>query len=263
MEHLENGVRVQTRPDRAQDRRFVIALPEPNVSLNQDQEWCVVRIDDQWREIRFHDYGEVYDIEGLYEHLFYTTLGCNSPEVIVGLLRRQMKASGADPGELRVLDLGAGNGMVGEVLQGIGVRTIVGVDIVSQAAHAVERDRPGIYDDYLIADMTQLTEEEHSTLQSYRFNGLTCVAALGFGDIPTEAFRNSFNLVEDGGWIAFNIRDRFLEDREPSGFSRLIQTMIERGTLEIVAQEKYIHRHATDGTPLDYFAVVARKRGDA
>jgi len=262
MDDRFNGDETRTGAVDVGTRPFVIALPEPGIALGQDQEWCLVRLEDEWREVRFHDYAEVYEIEGLYEHIFYKTLGCNSPEVIVGLLYKHMNKPGSKTEPLRVLDLGAGNGMVGERLREIGAECIVGVDIVQEAAVAAERDRPHVYDGYLIADMTDLSPEEERELRDYRFNCLTCVAALGFGDIPSDAFLNSFRLLSDGGWIAFNIKDRFLQDREPSGFSKLISSMIESGTLEIVAEEKYVHRRSTSGKPLEYVAIVGRKRAE-
>ena len=42
------------------------------------------------------------------------------------------------------------------------------------------------------------------------------VAALGYGDIPPQAFAEAFNLISDHGWVAFNIKDRFLQE-EKSG----------------------------------------------
>ena len=240
--------------------RFRIALPAPGETLAQDEEWCVVRVGDHWREIRFHDYADVYEIRGLYEQLFYETLGCQSPAVITGLLKRRMTEAGENPEALRVLDLGAGNGMVGERLRTIGAKQVVGIDIVPEAARAAERDRPGVYDDYLVADMTDLDPDQYARMRQRRFNGLTCVAALGFGDVPTEVFQEAFDLVEDGGWVAFNIRDRFLEERERSGFCRLIGELTESGTLDAVTSEAYVHRRSTDGTPLSYVAMLGRKR---
>ena len=60
--------------------------------------------------------------------------------------------------------------------------------------------------------MTQLSPEQRRDLMRHDFDLMTCVAALGFGDIPPLAFAEAFNLVGSPGWIAFNIRDRFLEE---------------------------------------------------
>ena len=165
------------------------------------------------RRIRFHDYHEIFKIPGLYEQLFYEELKCDSPRTIAGLIGEQVDNDTA--ADLRVLDVGAGNGMVGEELDRMGAKHIVGVDIIEEAAEAAERDRPGIYDDYFVVDLTDIPADDQRALEEHRFNCLTTVAALGFGDIPPEAFAAAYNLVEDGGLIAFNIKERFVDRRRP------------------------------------------------
>jgi SAM-dependent methyltransferase len=229
----------------------------------QDHEWCNVTLGEETRRIRFHDYHEIYRIPGLYETLFYEMLECSSPGMVRSLLEQEMRAQDADPAELKVLDLGAGNGMVGEQLAEMGVREVVGIDLIEEAAAATERDRPGIYDDYVVADLTDLTGEERERLEAHDFNGLVTVAALGFGDIPPRAFAEAFNLVEDGGWVAFNIKANFLDDgADATGFSRLIARLLERGIAEECVQKTYRHRLSTSGNPLTYVALVTRKRSD-
>jgi hypothetical protein len=44
-----------------------IALPPADLLLTQDEEWCVVRLNGEWREIRLHDYDELFSVPGLYE----------------------------------------------------------------------------------------------------------------------------------------------------------------------------------------------------
>ena len=96
--------------------------------------------------------------------------------------------------ELRVLDLGAGNGMMGEVLKRNGVARLVGADIIPEARDAAYRDRPTVYDDYYVADLMNLDADTLEQLREWRFDCLTCVAALGFGDIPPRAFFNAMKL---------------------------------------------------------------------
>lgn len=247
------------RERRLDPGRLRIALPERGLALEQDSEWCLIKKDGRWEEVRFHDYGDLYRVPGLYERIFYKILKCDSPATIRRQLETTMRRSGADPKNLRVLDVGAGNGMVGEELVKMGIESVVGVDIIETAVRALDRDRPGLYDAYFVADLTRLSEEDRACLSGYRFNGLTCVAALGFGDIPPEAFATAFNFVENGGWIAFNIKDLFLSGKDSTGFSRLIRAMIDNGTLEIHARHRYRHRLATNGDPLFYMAVVGRK----
>jgi len=239
-----------------------IALPETSRVLAQDEEWCVARIDGEWRELRFHDYGRIYEVEGLYERVFYDVLKCTSPGMVRGLLEEELRDAGAAPEELRVLDLGAGNGIMGEELADLGVQVTVGVDILPEAAEAAERDRPGVYCDYHVLDMAGLASRERAALQDYEFNCLTCVAALGFGDIPPDAFAQAFQLVELDGWVAFNIKEDFLDGVDGTGFSRLIERTTEEGALEVLSERRYRHRIAVNGDPLQYVAIVGAKRGE-
>jgi predicted TPR repeat methyltransferase len=239
-----------------------IALPPPMVSMSQDREWCLVEVDGVWRKIRFHDYDKIYAIPGLYEALFYGVLGCNSPAKVRKVLKRCIDRDGADPGELRVLDLGAGNGMVGEELATMGVRHVVGIDIIKAAAKALRRDHREAYDDYFVLDMTDVLDRDLERLSAFGFNCLTCVAALGFGDIPPAAFANAFNLIEQGGWVAFNIKSDFLDPTDRSGFAGLVQRMIESKVISIRESEEYPHRRATTGEPLPYTVVVGVKHRD-
>jgi SAM-dependent methyltransferase len=239
-----------------------VAFPPPNESLEQDEEWCVVEVDGEWRRVRLHDYNAIYAVPGLYEKVIYETLACRSPEVVCGMLDATMKENEDSIQPLRVLDLGAGNGIVGGLLRQIGAEYVAGVDIVPEAANAVRRDRPGVYDAYHVADITRPDDATAGSLESARFNGLVCVAALGFGDIPPDVFNTAFRYVEPNGWVAFNIKSEFLDASDPCGFAGLIDSMSTSGALKILCQKRYPHRLGTDGTPIHYHAIIARKRGD-
>ena len=244
--------------------RYRIRFPSAADSgLDQDEEWCTVGLPDGGeRRIRFHDYDEIYPHPGLYEQIFYERLACSSPETVVGLLERRLVAQSVDPQTLRVLDLGAGNGMVGDELARIGTGALVGVDIIEEAASAAARDRPGLYDAYVVQDLTALEPAGEARLRARNLTALTCVAALGFGDIPPLAFATAYDLLPVGGWLAFNIRDEFLETGG-SGFARLIRGMRDDGWIELLDTERYVHRlSSVDGEPLHYVAIVARKRSE-
>jgi hypothetical protein len=244
------------------DADLQVALPQSSIALEQDEEWCHVCYESTRRRIRLHDYDSLFAIPGLYEKLVYDLLKCDSPRVVVEVLAEQLGRTSTAGSGLRVLDLGAGNGMVGQELAGIGVEMIVGLDISQAAEDATERDRPGIYERYHVLDLTRLTGVEQERLGRHRFNCLTCVAALGFGDIPIEAFAAAYNLIADGGWIAINIKHDFLQNGDTSGFARLLRSEIAQGGLELRKQRPYRHRLGMDGRPIRYDAMVGIKRRD-
>ena len=249
-------------PSATAEKPFEITFPKGREEdRDQDEEFCEVALHGETRRIRFHDYHELYAIPGLYEQLFYEKLKCDSPHTIATLLDEQLDDDAA--ADLRVLDVGAGNGMVGEELADMGASSLVGVDIIEEAAEATERDRPEVYDDYFIVDLTNPGAQTRRELQGKGFNCLVSVAALGFGDIPPLAFAEAYNFVEDGGYIAFNIKEDFLDRRDDTGFSRLIRRLMDEGALEVRAQHLYQHRLSLAGDPLHYVAMVAVKRGHA
>jgi SAM-dependent methyltransferase len=243
---------------------FELYLPprQTGGGLDQDEEWCEVELEGERRRIRFHDYAAIYNVPGLYEHLFAELLECSSPAVVCDLLGAELDDAGVDAATLRALDFGAGNGMVAEGLADLGVDRIVGIDLLPEARDAALRDRPGLYEDYLAVDICDLHGDERAELEGHGCNLMTCVAALGFGDIPPAAFAEAFNLVASPGWIAFNLRERFLADADPAGFGAFIGRMLDDGVLEERARVSYTHRLSCAGEPLTYLALVARKRRD-
>lgn len=241
--------------------RFDLRFPDVN-GLDQDEEWCEVRLDDRWQRFRFHDYHDIYDVPGLYESLFYRMLRCCSPNKVASLLETVLHDYDVEPQELHALDVGAGNGMVGAALQDRGVGDVVGIDIIKEARTAAHRDRPWVYDDYHVVDLTDMPEPVEKKLRRRKLNCLSTVAALGYGDIPPEAFIKALDLIETPGWLAFNIKEDFLSQRDESGFSALIRELCQDHIIQVQAYQRYRHRLALSGEPLYYVAMVAVKQMD-
>ena len=208
-------------------KRHRIQFPKNESSnLNQDEAYFFLQNSDTQQRIRFHDYSTIYKIPGLYEQVFYDRLKCSSPSKVASILESAVHQSEDNFTELRVLDLGAGNGMMGEELKKRGLSRLIGIDITPQAYEATIRDRPGIYDAYYIEDFADLTLESRENIASWHCNCMISVAALGFGDIPSAAFIEAFNIINTEGWVAFNIKDTFLDKTDETGFSKLVRELI-------------------------------------
>lgn len=287
--------------------RLDIRFPQRGLKdVPQDDEWCELVEGEHVTRIRFHDYAQVFSIPGLYNQLFGgpdSETKCISPQVMAGLLREQLplvlesgdqqelgqqqhRQEGGRP-RLRVLDLGAGNGMMGEeiralaqvyeggaLLAGDSTR-IVGLDILPEARAAAERERPGVYDGYVAADVTEYVkaapgDPAEAVLFARGFNVLTVVSSLAFGDGSVRAFKAAASLVDEGGLLVFNLKEDFISPVGPvhgvegaatngNGFSGLIQNAVDKGHLSVVAKRRYCHRYSVTGEPLYYVAVVAVK----
>lgn len=283
--------------------RLDIRFPQRGLKgVPQDDEWCELVEGEHVTRIRFHDYAQVYSIPGLYNQLFGgpdSETKCISPQVMAGLLREQLplvlqnkrKVSGrrneGGKQRLRVLDLGAGNGMMGEeirslarsydggsILAGDSTR-IVGLDILPEAKFAAEYERPGVYDAYVVADITEYVKAApgdpvEAMLFAQGFNVLTSVSSLAFGDGSVRAFKAAVSLVEEGGLLVFNLKEDFFDPVDSVngdegaatneiGFSGLIHNAVDKDYLSIVAKRRYCHRYSVTGEPLYYVAVVAVK----
>ena len=239
-----------------------IELPHPerlDGRPDQDEEWCEVHVDGHREHVRFHDYDQIFERPGLYEALFYDHLECCSPSVVVNLLDDVLADFDIGIEDLRVLDLGAGNGMDGDELADRGVERLVGIDLIDEARRATQRDRPGVYDDYLVADLTDLEATKARTLAAHEPNALTSVAALGYGDIPPEAFGQALDLIATPGWLAFNVKADFLAEHDSTGFARLVRELTRREVIQTWSIRRYQHRRSMTGDPLYYVAMVARK----
>ena len=244
-------------------KRHRIQFPPADVrELCQDEVYFYLLDGDSKEKIRMHDYHRIFAVPGLYEQVVYERLKCQSPATVVDVLSRSVSHSHQGLNELRVLDLGAGNGMVGDELKKHGVSRLVGVDIIPEARAATERDRPGVYDAYYLMDFCSLDDDERDDLKSWSLDCLVSVAALGFGDIPAQAFLEAFNMIGKDGWIAFNVKETFLDRSDDSGFSQLIRELIFSEYLDLYHLQRYRHRFSIEGEPLYYFALGGRKTGD-
>jgi predicted TPR repeat methyltransferase len=240
-----------------------IRFPKDSDNLDQDEEWFEIKREGETTRLRLHDYNKIFKYPGLYEGVVYDHLKCNSPEVVCGLLNKELGGWMEDQEELHVLDLGAGNGMVGEQLQEYAeIDTLVGVDIFPEAKAATERDRPGLYDHYCVTDLCEKQGVKKIANMGVDYNLMVTVAALGYGDIPVEAFLNAYNVLEEGSLVAFNIKDRFMSDQDDTGYNDTIQSMCQ-DSFEVLHTQKYQHRLSLAGDPLEYVAVVGKKIAEA
>ena len=164
--------------------------------------------------IRFHDYDKIYSIPGLYERIFYEELECQSPQVVSGLLGEELASESLDP------DGPAGlRGRAPATAWSARSWPSCGAD--TSSAWTSSRRPPWPPSATARTSTTTTTCSTSPTfrpaaraeLEDRRFNCLVTVAALGFGDIPPRAFAEAFNLVLDDGWIAFNIKEEFLQER--------------------------------------------------
>ena len=173
-------------------------------------------------------------------------------------------------GPLHVLDVAAGNGIVGaelrkQLAEKPGIRRLVGTDLLESARSAALRDRPDVYDDYVAADLTQ---PHDSGLPSSSDVVVICAAlGPGDGDLPLEAVDGAISLLREEGLLTLTVN----AGRPRAGSPRRWQSFMDSvngsggshwGGLEEVARQKLKHRKNVQGKWIDtYMVLIYRKRG--
>jgi predicted TPR repeat methyltransferase len=205
------------------------------------------------RRVGFHDYAALYAVPGLYERVFYDELGMRTTDELIDLYAAALETLGRPPAAERVLDLGAGNGIAGERLRAQGVGTVVGVDLEPAARDGAMRDRPGVYDDYLVADLGA-DPAARAALRERSFTSLLAVSAIGVGHIPLELLADAIeDLLEPGGLFGFAVSDDLLPGFHEAFFGRV--------GARVLGVSEYVHRRQADGSDHGAVAVLAQRAG--
>ncbi len=208
--------------------------------------------------MRLHDYDRMYAVPGLYEDVIQRRLQCASPAKIADVLLRVAELESREPHLLRVLDLGAGNGIVGEELRARGVQVLIGTDSAKSARDATARDRPGLYASYVVGDLNG-APELGTLVRELGINCIVCAGALGFEHIEAQSFAELWDLLPPGAMFALTIHEDLAQPGTSDIGDELAALSAAAGGTEIVISERFRHRMSMAGEPIHYVAVGARK----
>ena len=243
--------------------QFQVRLPENSEDLPINEEYFFITEGGQERRLKLHDYDEVYRIPGLYSYLALEKLSYRSPDVMSTLLVENLNSSGDSVQMLKLLELGAGSGLFGQAITKLGVTSIIGIDIVPEAAIAAQRDSPGVYQNYFVEDLTQLSLSTRELLEMEQLNGFVCCSALSEGHIPVKAFATGVNLIKNDGWVLFNLSKTSYDcEQDCPEFVQFYRHAIAQGYLQIQCTKTYLHRRFFNGQSLEYVAIVAKKQSN-
>jgi SAM-dependent methyltransferase len=205
--------------------------------------------------VRLHEYERVYAVPGLYEYVVQERLQCRSPQVAAESFLRAAAGRGLDPGSMTVLDVGAGTGLVGELVRRGGVARVVGVDLLPAARAASLRDRPGVYADYVVGDFL-LGDALREALRPYAFGGLVSAGAFGGTHATPQALINALAVLSPGALVTFTIHERWMDELDPDGFGVAVARLVADGALVVTERTRFQHRVTTTGEPIFYHLIT-------
>jgi SAM-dependent methyltransferase len=226
-----------------------------------DEEAFTVRFESGRKQrIELHDYDRMYAIAGLYEEVVQRRLRCASPAKLADVLLRVAEMQGRAPHLLRVLDIGAGNGLVGEELRARGVQVLVGTDSARRARDAANRDRPGLYASYVVADANGQPAELGTLVRELGINCIVCAGALGFEHIEAHSLAELWDLLPHGAMFALTVHEQLAQPGASDVGDELELLRAGHAGTEIVVSERFQHRIKVGGGAIYYLSIGARKR---
>lgn len=236
---------------------YRVSFPAQTAAAPADETIDVAWPDGRTDRLRLHEYERIYAVPGLYEEIVQRRLACETPARIAALLAWAAHELDWEPAEVRVLDVGAGNGVSGEALTRAGLRPVAAVDLRPAARAAAQRDRPGLYDVYLAADLLALPAGAAKAIRAREPNALAVAGAIGTGHLPPAALSAAMDLLVPDALVAYAV-EAGSSDPDVDGVRTLEADLRAAGRLHDEHRERYRHRLTTTGGERWWEAVVAR-----
>ncbi len=146
-------------------------------------------------------------------------LGYNAPRGGAELLASRVADKGA-----RVLDAGAGTGLVGEELHRVGFERITALDM--SPGMLAQAERKSVYEELVVGELGKPLPFETG-----QFAGVTCIGVLTFGHAPPEALDELVRVTAAGGPVIFSMRTDYYTD---GGFDIRQAALEEAGTWRLL-----------------------------
>jgi predicted TPR repeat methyltransferase len=190
------------------------------------------RIDAVYGATNSRELAERYDCWASdYDHDLEALLGYVAPRRAAELLARHVGR------EARILDAGAGTGLVAKALRPLGYRNLVGIDCSrGMLARAEEK---GVYDALYCADL-----EQPLAFPTASFGAVVSVGVFTYGHVQASCLDELIRVTAPGGFVIFSLRPDFYEQ---SDFSRALSALQARGRWELVEAGAAFPCYARDG----------------
>ncbi len=177
-----------------------------------------------------------------YDETMTSGLGYLSPATAAKLLTANM-ANKSD----RILDVGAGTGLVGKQLANLGHGLIDGIDYSAEMLE--QAAATGLYDNLIEADLNTPVAISDRTYQ-----GLVCVGTFTYGHVGAGCLDELFRIMKPGGYFVAAIRKTYWQ---PAGFADKIEELMAANVMRTISFGDY--SNYADSTELESWFPVWQK----
>ena len=144
-------------------------------------------------------------------------MGYRSPDAVASVARHYLAPDG------RVLDVGAGTGLLGAALAAAGFARLDGLDL--SPAMLEEAARKGVY-----RDLREGTLGEPLAYESASYDGVVSAGVLTTGHAPARCLDELVRITRPGGHVVFTLRT----DQAPPGFGEKLAELEQARRWELV-----------------------------
>ena len=164
---------------------------------------------------RYDEWAESYDKE------LEEDYGWQIPRLIADEL------SGLTPVNARILDAGAGTGLVGQFLGSLGYSNLVAMDLSSEMLNkAREKD---VYQEFHQMDMGETLDFPDDS-----FDAVVCAGVLTFSHAPAKSLYEMVRVTKPGGHILYSLRT---DAYESMGFEGITEELESRQKWKLVEKK--------------------------
>ena len=161
--------------------------------------------------------GEYEEIASRYDDALVDGMGYRSPDAVASVARHYLAPDG------RVLDVGAGTGLLGAALAAAGFARLDGLDL--SPAMLEEAARKGVYQ-----DLREGTLGEPLAYESASYDGVVAAGVLTTGHAPARCLDELVRITRPGGHVVFTLRT----DQAPPGFGEKLAELEQARRWELV-----------------------------
>ena len=156
-------------------------------------------------------------IASVYDHELAGPLDYRSPSAVADACARLLER------EARILDVGAGTGLLGEALVDLGFSKLDALDL--SPAMLAEAEHKGVY-----GTLREARLGDPLAVESGAYDAVVACGVLTTGHAPASCLDELVRITRAGGHVVFTLRS----DRTPPGYEDKLATLADSGAWSLV-----------------------------